>query len=126
MRLIRPTIANAVHRPWIHGLLVLFMLLSQQGAWRHGLVHVRHGVHGHVAMRQALSDETSASAKKADQNASLCAECLAYAATADAVSATPPALPLAEVGQDTTHDGAPAFWVSGINAGYRSRAPPRG
>lgn len=127
MRLIRPLIANAVHRPWVHGLLVLFMLLAQQGGWRHGLVHATHGS-GAVSIRRALAHAGSAqtgSAKKADQGASLCADCLAYAATADAVSHGQPALLLAEAMQAVRPVLGHAPWVSEVNAGYRSRAPPR-
>lgn len=118
--------SQAGRRLWVLGLLALLMLLAQQGAWRHGLVHVGSGM-GHGVARQALADEGNAfsrAKKVTDQSTELCLECLAYAATADAMSSSHQPLALVEVLQAALPVGGRAQCAALVEAGYRSRAPP--
>lgn len=96
-------------RWWAHALLMLALLLTQQGALRHALAH---------AVSDAEGDH------HAVLHAEQCKLCLAFAADGGAS----PAPELRWLPEATAHGApegrAPVAHVAGVVLGYRSRAPP--
>lgn len=109
---------QAAWRGWVHGALVLLMLLAQQGSWQHGLSHWASG-QGHVhvsAPEQRHSLETSEAP---------CLQCLAYAAMADSLQDAAPAGLLSSLAHVCTTPLAHTPLEASTTLAYRSRAPPQ-
>lgn len=125
-----PAFKRLTWRWFAHLGLAWLLLLTQQGAWQHGLSHwsptlLATATPGAGTSLTANSASTNTPHQHQDQADALCLSCLAYSAMASSLTSSP-LLALASllahlspVPQGQAQRAAPA------EAAYQSRAPPR-